>query len=166
MASKRQDPDLKQMSAAQLRREIMRLRRAIRKHRDAKITHVVGITTSLWPAYYPKEPRQARCLGPSVRYLQTAGVTSVDNTAKSTALSRGESESLVTTKPEGKVSTGSVCRGINCGGVVVEHTSSRYAGDPMHAIMGPGSRNQYTVFTEYYCEKCGLTYKFPPPMKK
>jgi hypothetical protein len=126
-----------------------------------KTTHVVGITTSLWPAYYPKELRRAECLGPSVRYLQTAGVTSVDNTAKSTALLRGESEKTMAEKTEGKIPTGSICRGLSCGGAVVAHTSSRYVGDQIHATV----RDRYSTFTEYFCEKCGLMYKFPPPSK-
>lgn len=36
MAYQRLDPDVKQMTTSELRHEVMRLRRAIRKHRDAR----------------------------------------------------------------------------------------------------------------------------------
>jgi len=34
--SRQQDPDVKEMTVGRLRREVMRLRRAVRKHRDAQ----------------------------------------------------------------------------------------------------------------------------------
>lgn len=41
-------------------------------------------------------------------------------------------------------------------------SGSEYRGDPMHMILGPGSRNQMTHFTKIYCDWCGLEYRHLP----
>lgn len=37
-----------------------------------------------------------------------------------------------------------------------------YRGDPMHMIIGPGSKNQMSRTQAIYCPKCGLTYHHEP----
>ena len=52
---------------------------------------------------------------------------------------------------------------VACRGTVVQQTTMEYLGDPMHMIIGPGSRNQMTRVTNIHCMKCGLKYEFLPP---
>lgn len=47
-----------------------------------------------------------------------------------------------------------------------EEKSSRYYGDPMHAIIGPGHSNQMTVTCYLFCPECGIEYYRPPRTKK
>lgn len=54
-----------------------------------------------------------------------------------------------------------------CQGKVIARMSREYFGDPMHMIMGPGSKNQFTtVHHGFHCENCGLKYEFPPNINK
>lgn len=51
-----------------------------------------------------------------------------------------------------------------CQGKIVARVTREYHGDPMHMIIGPGSRNQMTtVHHGFHCTRCGLKYEFPPP---
>jgi len=61
---------------------------------------------------------------------------------------------------DGIFPTSSICP--VCGGRVVRHTTSQYFGDPLNQIMGPGSRNQMTTVTQYYCETCKVIFVSPP----
>lgn len=49
-----------------------------------------------------------------------------------------------------------------CKGTIMEERSRRYLGDPMHAIIGPGYKNQLTLVVEYYCSRCGIMYHHLP----
>ncbi len=54
-----------------------------------------------------------------------------------------------------------------CGGDIIENIVVRF--NAMHGsmILGPGSRNQFHESTEgYYCQSCGLKYRFVPEKKK
>ena len=60
-------------------------------------------------------------------------------------------------------STGKRCV-TNCGGTVVARTYRVQVGEPVY---GPGNRTR--LETSYYCDACGLLYRFPPgenPEKK
>jgi hypothetical protein len=50
-----------------------------------------------------------------------------------------------------------------CAGPVVRVTKRVYRGDPMHAIAGPGGRNQLTTEVRIACGECGVMYSKPPP---
>jgi len=53
-----------------------------------------------------------------------------------------------------------------CGGEVIEKISSKYYGDPMHMIIGPGSASQMTtVHHGWHCTSCGIKYEFLPKRK-
>lgn len=62
----------------------------------------------------------------------------------------------------GKYDTGISCVIPACTGHIVEDRQRRYLGDPMHFILGPGSRNQMTSTTEHYCGECGVSYHHLP----
>jgi len=49
-----------------------------------------------------------------------------------------------------------------CGGPIVRQVSSEYHGDPMHLIMGPGSKNQMTTLVHLWCDDCGIAYHKEP----
>ena len=50
-----------------------------------------------------------------------------------------------------------------CSGKAVAKITNRYLGDPMHMIIGPGSRNQMTrTHHGWHCVSCGLKYEFCP----
>lgn len=54
-----------------------------------------------------------------------------------------------------------------CNGMIVEKVVRRF--NPMSGplIIGPGSRQQFHEVSEgFYCQDCGLMYKFPPVPKK
>lgn len=51
-----------------------------------------------------------------------------------------------------------------CGGNVLEESKRVCSVPPGMRIIGPGGKKQYYTKTEYYCEKCGIMYKFPPPL--
>jgi len=54
-----------------------------------------------------------------------------------------------------------------CEGKVVAKVTREYRGDPMHMIIGPGSRNQMTTIHHgFHCVTCGLKYEFPPPSRE
>lgn len=61
----------------------------------------------------------------------------------------------------GKKDSGVPCRA-TCKGTIIEERSRRYFGDPMHAIIGPGSLEQMTLVVEYYCSHCGIMYHHLP----
>jgi hypothetical protein len=51
-----------------------------------------------------------------------------------------------------------------CGGKVIGEITRGYHGDPMFAIIGPGSSAQYVnKHHGWHCTLCGIKYKFPPP---
>lgn len=57
-----------------------------------------------------------------------------------------------------------VCR--VCDGKVVAKVTTKYLGDPMHMIIGPGSRNQMVTRNEgWHCSSCGIRYEFCPKPK-
>lgn len=64
-------------------------------------------------------------------------------------------------KARGIFRTGARCTACKTG-KVVGNEQFDYRGDPMNFIIGPGSRNQMTLTTTYYCDHCGLRYEFPP----
>ncbi len=50
-----------------------------------------------------------------------------------------------------------------CAGRVMREARLVYRGDRMHAIAGPGSRNQMTKEHTIACEECGVMYAKAPP---
>lgn len=54
-----------------------------------------------------------------------------------------------------------------CSGKVIARITHEYLGDPMHMIIGPGSRNQMTTIHHgFHCTTCGIKYEFPPPSRE
>ena len=49
-----------------------------------------------------------------------------------------------------------------CGGQVIGLAYEKFS-SPLPPIIGPGSKNQYSTVNEFYCESCGVMYRFPPP---
>ncbi len=65
----------------------------------------------------------------------------------------------------GKVDTNVPCQA-NCKGTIVKETSREYLGDPMHAIIGPGGRDQLTTIVQLYCPRCGIMYHHLPELPR
>ena len=49
-----------------------------------------------------------------------------------------------------------------CKGPLTRVDGWEYRGDPMHMIIGPGSKNQMSRTQAIYCPKCGLSYHHEP----
>ncbi len=43
-----------------------------------------------------------------------------------------------------------------------DETKKVYMGDPMHAIIGPGFKNQLTPVRSIWCPRCGIKYHSLP----